>query len=124
VVLPYEHLGLIAREYTRDEARTALFERAKRSTDELIAVGRMPANPHPHKAVVPGTMRSPMTTEEGISFVECGMSGGKFSAVIPRWAGSYYVVTSVIGDDGPPIATGSEPYDQRVHLEPDRRPTS
>lgn len=85
VVLPPEHLSLVARDYTRETARRYLFEHAVRSTDELIRLGRLPPEPMPTAQVVRGTPRVPVVDEAAITFIECGKPGGKFSAVIPGW---------------------------------------
>jgi hypothetical protein len=100
IVLPPEHLDLIAAEYSRDEARRELYELARRPTDELTRVGRLPAEPTPDKNVEPGALRSPVASEADLAFVEAGKSGGKFSAVVPRWAGNTRVVSRPV----PPIS--------------------
>jgi hypothetical protein len=85
VVLPPEHLTLVARDYTRAGARSFLYERARRSTDELLRLGRLPVEPMASAEVVRGTLRSPVVDEAAITFIESGKEGGKFSAVIPGW---------------------------------------
>jgi hypothetical protein len=45
---------------------------------------------------MPGAMRSPMASEDKLSFVECGKAGGKFSAMIPRWAGNFEVISTIV----------------------------
>jgi len=37
-------------------------------------------------------------SEERISLLEAGAPGGKFSAVIPGWVGSYKIISRVIDD--------------------------
>jgi hypothetical protein len=91
VVLPPEHMTLVARELTRDAARRFLFERSVRSTDELARLGRIPRDPRPEFRVEPGAPRGPLGLEEQLTFVESGCPGGKFSAVIPGWIGNYTV---------------------------------
>jgi len=85
VVLPPEHLELVARDYTREQARRFLHERARRATDELLRLGRLPPEPMPNAQVERGTLRSPVADEHAITFIESGKGGGKFSAVIPGW---------------------------------------
>lgn len=85
VVLPPEHLELVARDYTREQARHFLHERARRATDELLRLGRLPPEPMPNAQVERGTLRSPVADEHAITFIESGKAGGKFSAVIPGW---------------------------------------
>ena len=97
IVLGPDHHELIAAEYTREEARRALYELAVRPTDELIRLGRMPAEPTPDRKVAPGTMRSPVAAEDQLVFVEAGKTGGKFSAVVPRWVADSRTVSKVIG---------------------------
>jgi hypothetical protein len=82
--------------FTREQARHYLFEKAKRSTDELKRLGRMPADPRAKSKVVYGTMRSPFDSESQIYFIECGADGGRFSAVIPGWVGCYSVISRQI----------------------------
>ena len=95
IVLGPEHMALVAAEFSRDEARQFLFERARRPTDELTRLGRLPRDPRPASEVVPGTMRSPVAEARQIHFVECGNPGGKFSAVIPRWV-TGHIVSEVV----------------------------
>jgi hypothetical protein len=102
VVLPPEHMELVAREYTRDQARRFIYERAVQPTDELFRIGRLPPEPLPVMQVVPGTMRSPMTSEEQLTFIECGSPGGKFSAVIPRWVANRVAVAKTVVEDVAP----------------------
>lgn len=96
IVLGPEHMDLVARQFTRDQARAFLFERARRSTDDLIRLGRIPREPRPESSVERGTMRSPVASESQFDFLESGNPGGKFSAVIPRWVGSMRVISRVI----------------------------
>jgi hypothetical protein len=91
IVLPPEHLGLIATDFTRDTARRFLFERAVRPTDELRRIGRLPAEPMPNADVVSGTPRSPLRSESQLLFIESGKAGGKFSAVIPGWVANHTI---------------------------------
>lgn len=96
VVIPPDHMDLVRRDFGRNEARAYLYEHARRSTDDLIRVGRMAAKPLPYAAVEPGRPRSPVQGPEQISFIECGSPGGRFSAVIPRWVGSLHAVCRAI----------------------------
>ncbi len=93
VVIAPDHMALVARDFSREAARDYLYERARRPTDELIRLGRLPPDPAPEKRVEPGTMRSPLGSPAQLSFIECGKEGGKFSAVIPRWVGNDKVIT-------------------------------
>lgn len=91
VAIAPQHATLIASKYSRDEARHMLFEMSKRPTDELIRLGRMPAEPREKSKVEPGAMRAPFDHESQIHIIESGHDGGKFSAVIPAWVGDYSV---------------------------------
>lgn len=91
VVIAPQHAELVAAKYSRDEARRLLFELSKRPTDELMRLGRMPAEPREKSKVVPGALRAPFDHESQIYIVESGHDGGKFSAVIPAWVGDYSV---------------------------------
>ena len=84
--------------FSREQARRYLFEneKARRSTDELKRLGRMPTYPRPESKVEYGTMRSPFDNEKQILFIECGADGGRFSAVIPGWVGAFAVITRQI----------------------------
>ena len=96
VVLAPDHMDLIAAAFSREQARRCLYEHAVRPTDDLIRVGRIARNPPADKQVVAGSKRSPLTSEDKLSFVECGKAGGKFSAVIPRWAGSFQLISKLV----------------------------
>jgi hypothetical protein len=92
-----DHHELIVSEYgSREEVQRAVFELAVRPTDELIRIGRLPADPTPDREVEPGTMRSPMASSSQLHFVETGKTGGRFSAVIPRWVANSRVVSKVV----------------------------
>jgi len=95
IVLPPEHMRLVAASFSRTEARQFLHERAVRATDELQRIGRLPASPRPDAKVVPGTLRSPVDREDRFVFIESGAEGGKFSAVIPEWVASVPVTRSI-----------------------------
>ena len=88
IVIGPEHMDLIAREFSREQARQFLYDRAVRPTDELARLGRIPRSPRRGSKVVPGTGRSPVASPDDLHFIESGGAGGKFSAVIPRWVGS------------------------------------
>jgi hypothetical protein len=96
VVLGPAHAELVAAACTRDQARRHLFERARRGTDDLRRLGRLPAEPRAKSKVEPGTMRSPFDHEEQIHFLESGADGGRFSAVIPGWVGNYHVTSRAV----------------------------
>lgn len=96
VVIPPDHMELVGADYTREQASAYLYEHARRSTEELKRVGRIPRDPLPETRVEWGTMRSPMDNEGQLMFIESGARGGRFSAVIPRWAGSLYTVSNII----------------------------
>jgi hypothetical protein len=98
VVLGPAHAETVARTFGRNEARHYLFERTRRSTDELRRIGRIPEVPREKSKVVAGTMRSPFDSESQIHFLESGAEGGRFSAVIPGWVGNYYVMSKAVGD--------------------------
>jgi hypothetical protein len=96
IVLGPGHAELVAKDYNREQARRYLFEHARRSTDELKLLGRIPLDPREKSKVEFGTMRSPYDREEQIFFIESGADGGKFSAVIPGWVGAYKVISKVV----------------------------
>lgn len=96
VVIAPDHMALVARDFTRDEALEYLYENARRQTDDLAQVGRIAASPRDFAGVEPGTLRSPLRNREQLTFVECGASGGRFSAVIPRWVGSTTAVCTQV----------------------------
>jgi hypothetical protein len=98
VVIGPGHAETIASQYSRDEVRHYLFERARRPTDELARIGRVPRDPRKESKVDPGTMRSPMDRETQLYILESGDEGGRFSAVIPGWVGSFEVISKKIGD--------------------------
>lgn len=92
IALAPDHLELVAAEFTREEAQEFLWNRAVRPTEELVRVGRVPENPREDLHVRRGTMRAPVRKPKRFHFIETGAPGGKFSAVIPYWAGSRYDV--------------------------------
>jgi len=96
VVLPPDHMDLVSSQYTREEARQFLFDQARMSTEELAVMGRIPKNPVPESNVEWGTMRSPLGSIDRLTFIETGIDGGRFSAVIPFWAGILEVVSRKI----------------------------
>lgn len=96
IVVGPEHMDLINQEYTRDEARHFLYEHGVRPSDELKLLGRLPNEPRRGSHVVPGTLRSPVTDEDHLQFIECGGDGGKFSAVIPGWVGGRFIISREI----------------------------
>ena len=92
VVIAPDHMALVSRDFTREQAVDYIWENARRQTDELAEVGRIAKDPREFAAVEPGEPRSPLQSRDQLSFVECGAEGGRFSAVIPRWVGSTNVV--------------------------------
>ncbi|MGX1702013.1 hypothetical protein [Microbacterium sp. NPDC055357] len=88
ITLAPDHAALVTRDFSRAEAQAYLAEHAVQPTDELIRVGRIPAAPRSDLAVVRGELRPPVRTSSKFHFIESGAPGGKFSAVIPAWAGS------------------------------------
>jgi hypothetical protein len=96
VVLPPDHMSLICEEFSREQALEYLYETARRQTDLLIEIGRIAKKPLEYAQVEPGTMRSPLRSPEQLTFIECGGDGGRFSAVIPRWAGSTHTICKAI----------------------------
>lgn len=96
VALAPDHMELVRKSFSRDEARRFIYERAVRPTNDLIEVGRIARDPAPMWEVRPGEPRRPMHSESQLSFIETGKEGGKFSAVIPRWAGGIHVATKAI----------------------------
>lgn len=92
IVIGPEHMDLIAPEFSRDQARQFVYDHAVKPTDELARLGRIPRSPRRGSKVVPGTDRSPVGSPDDLHFIESGGSGGKFSAVIPRWVGSHAYV--------------------------------
>jgi hypothetical protein len=100
VVIGPDHMDLVGSAFTRDEARHYLYVNASRPTEELLRVGRIHTRyeDRVHNDVVLGTNRSVVRAEERIHFIEAGAPGGKFSAMIPGWVGSYKVISRVIED--------------------------
>lgn len=96
VAISPDHMALVAPEFTREEASAYLYREARRQTDDLKRVGRIPREPLVKAQVEWGKLRSPMKEESQLTFIECGAPGGRFSAVIPHWAGSTHVVSNVI----------------------------
>lgn len=96
IVLAPGHARLVTKDFSRDEARRYLYERAVQPTDLLLDLGRLPRKPNEETNVVPGTMRSPFTRDKQIFFIECGGQGGLFSAVIPGWLGNAKVLSRKI----------------------------
>lgn len=92
VVIPPDHMALVSRDFTREEAVDYIWEHARRPTDDLARVGRIARQPRDFAGVEPGQLRSPLQRPDQLSFVECGAEGGRFSAVIPRWVGSTNVI--------------------------------
>ena len=98
IVICPDHMDLIAADFTRDEARHYLYVNGRRPTRELSRVGRIHRQ-HADRQfddVVMDEDRSVVRAEERISFIEAGAPGGKFSAVIPGWVGSYKVISRTI----------------------------
>lgn len=91
-----DHMQLIARDFTREQAHRFIFEHALRPTDLLKRVGRIPQRPLEELNVEFGKMRSPFAHDGQLTFIESGGSGGRFSTVIPRWAGNFNGVSRVI----------------------------
>jgi hypothetical protein len=100
VVVCPDHMDLISAAFSRDEARHYLYEHAVRPTAELMRVGRVHREfaDRQFNDVVLDAPRSVVRAEERIHFVEAGAPGGKFSAVIPGWVGSFKVISRVIED--------------------------
>lgn len=100
VVVCPDHMDLIASGYTRDQARHYLYEHARRPTRELMRVGRIHQQfaDRTHNDVDLDEARAIVRAEDRIHFIEAGAPGGKFSAVIPGWVGSYKVISRVIED--------------------------
>lgn len=88
VAISPDHMALIGRDFSCDEAVDYLYENARRSTDELAEAGRIAKDPIDYAEVEWGSMRSPLKNREQLTFIECGAEGGRFTAVIPRWVGS------------------------------------
>lgn len=96
VVIPPDHMALVAKDFTREQAVDYLYEHARRQTDDLAAVGRIAEQVHPFAEVEFGALRSPLKNREQLSLVECGAAGGRFSAVIPRWVGGGSTISRAI----------------------------
>lgn len=96
VAIAPDHMELVKRDFTRDAARQYIYENARRQTDDLVKAGRIAIPSMEFAEVVPGAMRTPLKFIEQLTFVECGATGGRFSAVVPRWAGSREVVCKQI----------------------------
>ncbi|MEZ5554228.1 hypothetical protein [Haliea sp.] len=96
VVIPPDHMALVARDFSRAQAVEYIYAQARRQTDDLEKVGRIAKAPIAFAEVVPGELRSPLKNPQQLTFVECGGTGGRFSAVIPRWVGSTHAVCKQI----------------------------
>ncbi len=96
VVIAPDHMALVARDFTREQAVEYIYENARRQTDDLAAVGRITKEPRDFAGVEPGELRSPLRERNQLTFIECGATGGRFSAVIPRWVGSTNAVCKQI----------------------------
>jgi hypothetical protein len=96
VVIAPDHMELVKPDFTREQARQYIYENARRQTDDLLKVGRIAVPPLEFADVELGAMRTPLKFIEQLTFIECGAVGGRFSAVIPRWAGSQHVVCKQI----------------------------
>ena len=96
VVIPPDHMALVAKDFSRAQASNYIYENARRQTDLLAQVGRIASPPIEFAEVKPGELRSPLKNREQITFIECGAEGGRFSAVIPRWVGSTHTVCKQI----------------------------
>jgi hypothetical protein len=89
-------MALVARDFSRAQAVEYIYAQARRQTDDLEKVGRIAKAPIAFAEVVPGELRSPLKNPQQLTFVECGGTGGRFSAVIPRWVGSTHAVCKQI----------------------------
>jgi hypothetical protein len=96
VVIPPDHMALVAKDFNREQALEYIYENARRQTDELTEFGRIAKNPIEFAEVEPGELRSPLKSREQLTFIECGSNGGRFSAIIPRWVGSTNAVCKEI----------------------------
>ena len=96
VVIPPDHMALVGRDFGRRQARDYIYEHARRPTDALRKVGRIPPDPIAYAKVEPGADRSPLARPEQLTFIECGAPGGRFSAVIPRWVGSTSIISRAV----------------------------
>ena len=88
MVIPPDHMALVAKDFSREQAVEYIYKNARRQTDDLAEVGRIAKAPIEFAKVEPGELRSPLKNREQLTFIECGGDGGRFSAVIPRWVGS------------------------------------
>jgi len=88
VLIAPEHMAIVGAELSREDARGFLLAHARRETRDLIRLGRIPANPREEFAVDADTARSPVRSEDQLTFIESGGAAGKFSAVIPHWVGN------------------------------------
>lgn len=96
VVIGPDHMDVIGKKYSRDEARKYVFERAVLPTDDLKRMGRIPRYPRAESGVEYGKPRSPFHGMHQLRMIECGARGGKFSAVIPGWVGNRRIISRVI----------------------------
>ena len=96
VVIPPDHMALVAKDFSREQALEYIYKNARRQTDELAELGRIAKNPIEFAEVAPGELRSPLKSREQLTFIECGSNGGRFSAIIPRWVGSTHAVCKEI----------------------------
>jgi hypothetical protein len=90
IVLAPDHAALVTAEFTRADAQQFLHSRAVRPTEELIRMGRVPVDFRAELDVQRGAQRTLNRRPERFHFIETGAPGGKFSAVIPYWAGNRY----------------------------------
>jgi hypothetical protein len=98
VAIAPDHMDLIGRDFTRDEARAYLFEHTRRPTSELNRVSRIAKPPSDRLEVDFNALRSPMKDPKQLTFIECGAPGGRFSAVMPHWAASRGFASYAIED--------------------------
>ena len=96
VVLPPDHMALVSKDFSREQALEYIYENAHRQTDDLDKIGRIAKDPIDFTKVERGAMRSPLGNREQLTFIEAGGDGGRFSAVIPRWVGSTNAVCKEI----------------------------
>lgn len=96
VVIAPDHMELVAKDFTREQARQFVYDHAKRPTDDLARIGRIARDPPAIWQVNPGEMRSPMYSINQLRFIETGKEGGKFSAILPRWVGNHKPVAKVV----------------------------
>lgn len=91
-----DHMALISGEFTREEARRFLLERSVRSTNDLNRIGRIPQRIRPEDNVEFGKPRCLFASESQLTFIESGAEGGRFSTVIPRWAGNFTSLSRIV----------------------------